>query len=311
MMSQLLWKVIWLLTGVSRAEAAQQCPASRRRTISYAFGILLPMLVWGVSGYLLASSLIHLSTGPSLGVAALCAATVYLIERLIQLSSGRWYVVLGRAMLAFNMALLCAGLVDSVAYGPEIRTMVVQEAQTRLRTAFERDEARLEAQVEVRRKEWLDAEAAAACEADRHCGSGRGGTGPIYAAKKAHASDMRRDYETERTKLETLKANDAQAVAAAAGLPAVQDPGLLAGLEALHRFLQGRPWAMAGWALIFVFVAAMELVVLLVKASFGMTLDDTREAINQQIRQRRMRAYADAVAPPVAPVARSAAPMLH
>jgi hypothetical protein len=210
------------------------------------------------------------------------------------------------------MALLCAGLVDSVAYRQEIRAMAVQEAAASIRTGIERDEAKQEARVQDKRKEWLDAEAAAACEADRSCGSGRGGTGPIYAAKKALASDLRRDYETEQGKLDTLKADGARALATAPGLVAEQDQGLLAGIEYLHRFLQGRPWAMAGWALIFSFVAATELIILLIKASFGMTLTDIGEAMNRKIREARMRAYADCIAPPpAAPAARSGATKQH
>jgi hypothetical protein len=139
---------------------------------------------------------------------------------------------------------------------------------------------------------WSKADDKALCEADNTCKSVRGsGTGNVYWAKKERADVLRGDFERERDAYARMKADGEQALAAMTSASAMQDAGPLKRLEALHQFLEAHPWAKAGWAVVAILIACLELSTLLVEAAYGRTLTDEIEEMKRRVNRARAQSY--------------------
>ena len=260
------------------------------RTKAFAIAIHIPVLLWALTGYVIASTIFNLGNTSSIFVAAFCSLLIYMIERIVLATPKKWYVNVVRLLIGIVIAILGASTVDLVIFDKEVTYQLRKAEELRIGSDYEKQIAD-QSQVALAKKvDWLKAQESANCEANGQCGSHSKNIGPIYKALKNHANLLERDYSKAQVNLEILHQEKASKLDAAHN-NIISESGLLARIEALHQYTMENKAALIGWCLFFALILFFELMVVLAKLVFGETVDDQIQIIREQLSNHKARNY--------------------
>lgn len=268
------------------------------RTKAFAIAIHIPVLLWALSGYAIASTIFNLGNVSSIGVAVFSALLIYMIERIVLATPKKWYVNVVRLLIGIVIAILGASTVDLIIFDKEVTYQLRKAEEQRIGSDYEKQIADQSQVVLTKKADWLKAQKAANCEADGECGSRSKNIGPIYKALKNQADLLRGDYSKAQENLETLHQEKASKLAAAHN-NIIGESGLLARIEALHQYTMENKAALVGWSLFFALILFFELMVVLAKLVFGETVDDQIEAMREELSKNKAMSYLEAVTSPL------------
>ncbi len=288
------------VVGEQPARVARFHPSTVRRTKAFAIAIHIPVLLWAVTGYVIASQIFKLQAQQAAAVAFFCSGLIYLVERLVLATPKAWYVNVSRVLIGLVIAVLGASTVDLVIFDREVRQQLLQAGEAGVQAEHDKAIDTQRQAVAQKKADWLKAQEAANCEANGTCGSRLRSVGPVYR-ELAHQSEILRvDYMAAQDQLAQLAVQKAQALALWRSAPQVlEQAGLLARVEALHQYTSNNTAAFVAWVLLFTLVLFFELMVVLSKLVFGETVDDELDRIREHISQKKARDYMDAVTSPV------------
>ena len=289
------------IVGESPARVARFHPSSVKRMKAFAIAIHIPVLLWAVTGFVIASQIFMLQTWGSAMIAMLCSGLIYLVERLVLATPKGRYVNTIRILIGVVISVLGASTVDLVIFDREVMQELREAGETRIQDEFDKT-ARAQGQVLAQTKnDWLKAQEAANCEANGTCGSKVRSVGPVYRELSRQAEFLRVEYATAQGQLAQLNEQRTQAVAQWRAKPdLVTQAGLLSRVVALHQYTMHNTAALVAWGLFFLLVLFFELMVVFAKLVFGETVDDELDRIREQISQQKAYAYLEAVTSPVA-----------
>jgi len=271
------------------------------RIKAYAIAVHIPVLLWFATGYVISSQVFRVPMALAVVIAAGCALLVYLVERIVLETPKTWCVNLARLAIGFVIAVIGASTVDLVMFEREVNQQLRQVQEASINASYREAMTVQELRVNDAKKDWNIAKAAANCEADGTCGSGRKSTGPIYRELSRQAETLRQDYVAAQ--LELRKISDAWAVAASEAREStkvLEQAGLLSRIEALHQYTVSNKSAFATWLLFFCLVLSFEAMVIFVKIVFPETVDDQIERVREQVAAYRAQAYKEAITSPLA-----------
>jgi len=288
------------VVGEHPARAARMHASTIKRTKAFAIAIHIPVLLWAMTGFLIASHIFNLTDASSVGIALMCSGLIYLVERLVLATPKVWFVNLGRVVIGVVIAVLGASTVDLVVFDREVKQQLFDNGEARIRLAADNTAASQALIVAQKKADWLKIQEAANCEANGTCGSKIRSVGPVYRELSRQAVLSRAEYMTAQAQLAVLDVQKQQAIAQWRSAPhVVEDAGLLARVEALHQYTQQNTAALVAWGLFFLLVLFLELMVVLAKLVFGETVDDELDQIRERISQQKARAYMEAITSPV------------
>lgn len=263
---------------------------TKARVVSFGLAIHIPVALWVVAGFLLASQLFGATLLTSSLTALLLGGLIYLVERLVLASPPSLAVNMARCLLAFVVSALGATTLDLIVFDREIRAELVAGASAKIEAKFQAQTTHLRDAVSLAKQEWVEAKASAQCEANGTCGSQRADTGPIYRELARAEKARRADYDAARVNLNTF-VERRDAYLNAAHEKVLQQAGLLQRVEALKAFLQRSPTALLVYGLLFLLLLALELAVLLVKWAYGKTVDDMAQELAENTFLHRAKSY--------------------
>ena len=268
------------------------------RTKAFAIAIHIPVLLWALTGYVIASTIFNLGIISSIGVAVFCSLLIYMIERIVLATPKKWYVNTVRLLIGIVIAILGASTVDLVIFDKEVNYQLRKTEELRIYSDYEKKIADQSQVVLTKKADWLKAQEAANCEANGQCGSHSKNIGPIYKAIKNHADLLERDYGKAQESLAFINQEKASKLDAA-HQNIIGESGLLARIEALHQYTMENKAALVGWSLFFALILFFELMVVLAKLVFGETVDDKIEAMREELSKNKAEAYIEAVTSPL------------
>ena len=176
-----------LILGESAERVARLHQSSISRMKAFAIAIHIPIALWAVTGYIIASQTFGLDTSQSAIVSAFCSVIVYMVERLVLATPKGWGVNALRIFIGLLMAILGASTVDLVIFEREVQASLQKSAEINLRTEHDLLIEQQTNLVNQRRSEWMTARDAANCEANGTCGSKIRSLGPVsYTHLRAH-----------------------------------------------------------------------------------------------------------------------------
>lgn len=295
----IITKYLFHVVGEDPADLSRLHYSTIKRIKAFAIAIHIPVALWAVTGYVIASKIFELSDENSKLVALFCSALIYLVERLVIATPKVWFVNLGRVLIGVVIAILGASTVDLVIFDREVSQQLIASERARIAQNFDEQISDQAAVVATIKNDWARAQAAANCEADGTCGSGVKSLGPVYRALAKQADLQRKDHIAALDKFETLKAGKAMALSADAGA-VVSKAGLLSRVQALHEYTSANRAALVAWALFFLLVLMFEMMVVLAKLVFGETVDDRINAIREEINDHKAATLKAVVTSPVA-----------
>lgn len=289
----------YLSTIVGVDSGRQLHHTTRRRVTAFGLAIHIPVIVWALTGFVIANQLFEQSQGLS-GIAALsCGVLIYFVERLVLESPSSWQVNTFRFVLGVAVSILGATAVDLVLFDREVTQQLKAAGAERIRMEFDGQIDKAEQAQAEKKRDWLAAQQAAKCEANGTCGSRIVSVGPVYRELVRQAETLRTDYAETTAALQELRAQKVKALSDwEASDTATKEAGLLARIKALHAYLNDDVVAMAAWGLFFALMVALELMVVVAKWAFGNTVDDEIDAIKELLSLHRVKSYRDAVTSP-------------
>ncbi|MGV0961072.1 MAG: DUF4407 domain-containing protein [Limnohabitans sp.] len=288
------------VVGEQPARAARFHPSTLRRTKAFGIAIHIPVLLWAVTGFVIASQIFKLDDLQSGAVSFFCAGLIYLVERLVLATPKVWFVNLARVLIGFVIAVLGASTVDLVIFDREVTQQLLQTGEDRLRAEHDSLIDVQKQLLEQKKADWVKAQDAANCEANGTCGSMLRSVGPVYRELARQAHQSRADYIAAQDQLARMNEKKEQAIEQYRTAPQVVDKaGLLARVEALHEYTRNNTAAFVAWILFFTLVLFFELMVVFSKLVFGETVDDELDRIREHISQQKARDYMQAVTSPV------------
>jgi len=275
--------------------------STQRRLKAFAIAIHIPVALWVVTGYLIATRVFHLRWEVAAPVAALCAVLIYLVERLVLATPKSLVVNAGRLVIGVVISVLGATAIDLVIFEREVALQLRAAGEARITREFDAALQSQRREAEIRKADWMRAQEAAQCEANGTCGSRTRNLGPIFQELTRQAERLRRDYDATLGQVDRLEADRARALAEWRTSPrAVEEAGLLSRVEALHDYTMSNTAALVAWALFFMLVLCMELMVVFAKLVFGETVDDHLVRIREELSHHRARSYLEATTSPLA-----------
>ena len=268
------------------------------RTRAFAIAIHIPVMLWALTGYVIASTIFALDTKPSMVIAAFCSLLIYLIERIIIATPKKnGYFNLIRFLIGIVMAILGASAVDLVIFDREVSYQLKKNEEVRIINDFDGQINQQTQILQIKKNDWLKAQSAANCEANGECGSKTKKLGPIYQALKNHANFLQADYAKAQSQLEILK-EEKEHKLVSARKNIIGESGLLARIEALHNYTMENIAALVAYALFFALILFFELMVVLAKVVFGETVDDRIEKAKEVLTENKVKTYQEAMSSP-------------
>jgi hypothetical protein len=288
------------VVGAQPERVRRSHASTQARTAAYGIALHIPVLIWCVTGYLIASQLFELQSTASAAVACGAAGLIYLVERLVIACPPGRIVTACRVAISVIAAILGASAVDLTIFQREIEQQLRADREREIVERHEQASIGQRAEVERRKADWGDAQRAAACEADGTCGSRLRSTGPVYRQLARHAEVLRNDYLRSVQRLDGLATQRTlELKGAATSGEALREAGLLARLDALHRYTMSHRTALVAWMLFFLLVASFELIVLGIKFGFGETVDDRVERMREAADEHRATEYLESLRSPM------------
>lgn len=290
-----------MVVGETPDRVARLHESTRRRMKTFAIALHIPVVLWAVTGFVIASRVFHLTNWESAGIAAFCSGLIYLLERLVLATPKAWFVNIGRLVIGLVISVLGASAVDLVIFEREIVLQLRVTGQARITAEYDLALAKQQAVVSQKKADWMTAQTAANCEADGTCGSRVRSVGPVYQKLAQQAQLLRQDYDLAHARLDALAVERQAALHAWRESPkALEEAGLLSRVDALHHYTMNNTAALVAWLLFFVLVLSMELMVVFVKLVFGETVDDRLERIREQLSRHKAESYLEAMTSPLA-----------
>ena len=289
------------VVGETPQRAAGFHASTVRRTKAFAIAIHIPVLLWAVTGFVLASQIFHRSDAVAASVALFCAGLIYLVERLVLATPKVWFVNVSRVLIGLVISILGASTVDLVIFQREISEQLLLSGETTLLAEHDALLAMHAQTVAQKKADWFKVQEAANCEANGTCGSKLRSVGPVYRELARQAELLRQEYMAAQTRLAIATQNKSHVLAQWRKAPPTSDKvGLLARMQALHEYTTHNTAALVAWVLFFTLVLFFELMVVLSKLVFGETVDDELDRIREQISLYKARDYVEALTSPVA-----------
>lgn len=289
------------LVGENPQRLAGYHDSTITRLKAFAIAMHIPLLMWGVTGHLIASQVFNRSHGDASLIALLCVALIYMVERIVIATPKNWGVNVIRLCIGLIMALIGASAVDMVIFQREVALQLKVSGESSIHAEHD---AMLEKQrilTEKIRTEWAQRQASANCEANGTCGSRMRSIGPIYRQLVQQAEALRQEHREASLKIAALESAKAQALESwRTSDRASEQAGLLARIQALHDYTLNNAAACAAWLLFFLLMLCFELTVVLVKLAFGPTVDDHIALVREAVSHHRASTYRDAVTSPIA-----------
>jgi len=290
-----------MVAGEAPDRVARLHESTRRRMKTFAIALHIPVVLWAVTGFVIASRVFHLTNWESAGIAAFCSGLIYLLERLVLATPKAWFVNVGRLVIGLVISVLGASAVDLVIFEREIVLQLRVAGQARITAEYDRAIEQQQVLLSQKKADWMTAQAAANCEANGTCGSLVRSVGPVYEKLAEQAQLLRQDYGHAQSRIEALTGEQQAALQAWRDSPrALEEAGLLSRVEALHHYTMHNTAALVAWLLFFVLVLSMELMVVFVKLVFGETVDDRLERIREELSRHKAESYLENMTSPLA-----------
>ncbi len=227
----------------------------------------------------------------------LAAAMIFIIEKLVVMSSGSKWLVMFRVLLAFLVAALGSVFLDEVIFAKDIsqqmainRDQLINRKKDQVQQSFNDEKVALEKTIQEKYAAWQQSLQAAEREADGSAGSGIKGVHAITRLKLANAGTNQNDYLQAKKELEDLQLHilDEQGKAAEQVRAGFENNALLQRIKAMFDLVKTDGYMMAFYILVTSILFTLEFLVVVFKVTMGKTNYERRLELIEEIGQKRM-----------------------
>ena len=267
-------------------------PASKRKVALYANCMMIPVILWFISTFLLVRHVLEGNMLSAILAATIAGFIIFLIERAIIMSSGNKLIFTFRILLGLIIASLGSISMDEVIFKHDIDNQLAVYKQNEINNAVKKINEEFAVQVEnqksivaQRAEEWKQALKDAMSEADGTGGSRQKQVGKIALLKMSVASTLENEYKSEKLKLSALQSN-LEAERSQAKLKAESEfngNALLIRIRAMFDLIAQDKFMMVVYILFTLFLFCLEFLVVLIKAGTKNSIDEDLEKAREDL----------------------------
>jgi hypothetical protein len=202
-------KLSCVLTGDNYPVLARlEDPESEKRIQLLAMSLLLPVLLWFITIFLVCTKLFHVSLLESIAYAMIVGLVIFIVERIVIMADGDWKVGLARFVLALCLAALGSFLLDEILFEQDISNKIEEVRKGKDLNKFKLEQETLRADVEEAQAR-EDLMRANVVKEATGLGSGFKGAGSATRAIEKQASLAAESRKQAQQKLDDFESNAA------------------------------------------------------------------------------------------------------
>jgi hypothetical protein len=281
---------------------------SKEKIILFGSILMIPVILWGVNGYLMSKEIFGMGLWGSIGTSVILSFLIYLIERSIILSTTNKTITRLRIVIGVIVAILGSLTMDEVIFKNDIDNMMqtykVEGVDTEVKKIDDFYQNKKDSiskivnqKFEIKEKARIDLQK----EIEGEANSGMGGYGTRAKIKRQLFDDAQKDFDDEKSKLSKLldDYNDERKFAKKDTRDNFNQKGLLIRMKAMFRLIFS-DWVSFGvFILYFTLVFIMEVLVIIMKKFTPQSPDEELERLGdlllisqrQKLLQMRMDEY--------------------
>lgn len=290
-------KFYCLVTGDEYQNIKNETAESKKKIRLYAISVVIPVIMWAVTSYLLANQVLKYNAIISLLVMVICSSIIFVIEKAILMTNGNKVIGRFRIILGIVIALIGATAFDEVIFKNDIDTQMAENKEVFISQGLSKkkmsliDEInRIELEVNGKYTEWKIAYDEAAKEYDGSGGSGIKGNGFRTSIKMQRANEMKAEYEKMSGKLEMAKSSmDSTLAATGSNLEkSYNENSILLRIEAMIDLVSKSTAILIAYILFTMLIALLELMVIILKKYSKETTYERKVRLVEEIGRKRM-----------------------
>jgi hypothetical protein len=186
-------------------------PQSNKKIQLFAMLILLPMVIWAIAIYSVATGVFETPWWVALISSVFASLIVLIIERSIVMSDSKIGATIVRYFLALTLAAVGAFLVDEIIFAKDIDVYIAKKTneqakveEGKVQEQYNSDKLAVAKQVEDARQEWIKRNNEVNAEAGG-LANGLRGAGSATRAKRETAALAKKEYEAKQAKLDQFE----------------------------------------------------------------------------------------------------------
>ena len=290
-------KFACFITGDNYQMLKSETTPSRKKVIALAMAVFVPTLMWFITGFLMVYAVFEKPLHTAIFAGLLAAAMIFIIEKLVVMSSGSKWLVMFRVLLAFLVAALGSVFLDEVIFDKDIsqqmainRDQLINRKKDQVQQSFNDEKVALEKTIQEKYAAWQQSLQAAEREADGSAGSGIKGVHAITRLKLDNAGTIQQDYLLAKKELEDLQLRILTEQEKAAGQvkAGFENNALLQRIKAMFDLVKTDGYMMAFYILVTSILFTLEFLVVVFKVTMGKTNYERRLELIEEIGQKRM-----------------------
>lgn len=258
------------ITGDDYNMLVNDTPASKKKVVMFANALFLPVILWFLTGYGMATQIFHMSMTHGLISGTVAGFIVFLIDRSIILAECCGAISYVRILLGFFVASIGSVIIDEIVFKEDIDHHLAQTLEAKVdaeRAKVEADYASRLTEVkqnsDIAFQDWKQGVQDVKNESDGSYGTGKYGNGKVTALKNALADKQYLEYQSRNSELVNLQlATDAEKDAAEKRIRASFGEGMLLNRIKATYELVFSDWAMG--IMYFIFTGLLMLVEFLI-----------------------------------------------
>lgn len=284
------------LVGVDYRDLKNETPYSKMKVNKLATAMLIPISLWVIQGYLLATVVLMNSWEIGLLTALVCGTLVFLLEKLIVQGGKNPFSIGFRVIIALLLASIGAIALDEIIFEKDINTKVEEYKITYITDAGNIAKREHAKEIEALEKEkvlytrlWNKALKKAEEEADGKGGSGASGVGAITKLKLNNAANLKAQLDAVESRLFVKRSGELKSVAKAKSeANDAFKPGLIIKVKALFELIGEDLFVRIAWIGLTVLLLCMELMVVIVKLTTKESSYDRKVEAIENIGMKRI-----------------------
>lgn len=290
-------KLACRITGDDYQMLKSETTPSRKKVLALAIAVFIPTIMWFITGFLMVYAVFNKPILSALFAGLIAATMIFIIEKLVVMSNGSYWLLCFRVLLAFLVAALGSVFLDEVIFTKDINQQLAINQDKMLNQKKEEvlltytDELMLkQSQADQKYNAWQQSLQAAEQEADGSAGSGIKGVHAITKLKLENAGINQIDYIKANTNLEDLqiKIKDEQDKEAASVKAGFENNALLQRIKAMFDLVKSDTYMMIFYLLVTAILFIMEFLVVVFKLTMGKTNYERKLELIEEIGQKRM-----------------------
>ncbi|MCB0537542.1 MAG: DUF4407 domain-containing protein [Bacteroidetes bacterium] len=285
-------KVYSYIIGLDPQVTSKYQPESKRKIALLATCLLVPVILWFISTFLLVHHVLA-GTGTAALTAALTASfIIFLIERSIILANSSKVITAFRVVLGMAIAIIGSICIDEVIFKNDIDNKVaeyqhayVASAGNKTKDGF-KEVLREKATVKDQKyKAWQKALKEAKGEADGSSGSGIAKVGQITKLKLSIAKQLEQEYRQAQTAYDNKVAESNKQAQTAISEAATSFNGnaLLLRIKAMFDLIKENSFMRFVYIVFTILLVMLEFLVVIIKLTSKPTVDEELEMMRNQL----------------------------